>query len=632
MTYNNQNLPRYVETAGKITILTALSGVLIFAFIFILNIGKTELQKAEAANNGTATTTLTVLNTPPQWNTGFEGQEEFQSSTSTPTNSGNVVSWIGTATDANGSPYFMLICSTAATPTAHNATSSANLGVAPPTCNGGTQWGVSTATLSGLKARVATTTTEAFASSNVWYAWVCDDDPVLPLCNTSPSQGLNATNSSPFVVNHRPVFTGFNNNGPKDPGTLITFNSSSSDPDVNNITLIVCSNNTYSTTTNLCGVANVDFLASTSALMTTNATATKLLNAILQDNTYAAYGYVYDQFGHSATGGSQGTNVTFVVNNVAPTVLGSDITLNGGVDMSLTNPGGQTGPFTLSVLVRDANSCDAFGGPNADEITNLQVSILRYGVGIANCITSGNYNANNCYTSAVATTTWNLSCTASTTSCIAGGNNDSEIFNCTFPLWFIADPTNGTSSQTLRSSENWVAGVAGIDNNNATGSMATSSIGVEVNSLLAINLLSQAIAYDNNAPGSGMANLTASTSLQVLGNTGLNELLGGDSMCINYTPGSPCNASATTSTIPQLNQKFATSSAAYGSATAYALTATSTPTTLLIKIPKPTSTSTLANPNGVTYWGIYVPGAITLSGAYTGQNTFSGAVSAPAVW
>ena len=140
MTYNNQNHPRYVETAGKITILTALSGVLILAFIFVLNIGKTELKKAEAANTGAATTTLTVLNTPPQWNTGLEGQEEFESSTSTPTNSGTNVSWIGTATDANGAPYFMILCSTAATPTAQMSTSS--LGTVPPICSAGTRWAV----------------------------------------------------------------------------------------------------------------------------------------------------------------------------------------------------------------------------------------------------------------------------------------------------------------------------------------------------------------------------------------------------------------------------------------------------------------------------------------------------------
>ena len=146
MSYNKQHFPRYVETAGKITILTALSGVLIFAFVFIFNIGTNELQRVAAAQ-GTATTTLTVLNTPPQWVVGQEAREEFQSSTSTPTNSGNQVSWVGTASDANGAPYFLIVCNTSATPTANAAATSTALGTAPPTCfSGTTRWAVSAST------------------------------------------------------------------------------------------------------------------------------------------------------------------------------------------------------------------------------------------------------------------------------------------------------------------------------------------------------------------------------------------------------------------------------------------------------------------------------------------------------
>lgn len=628
MTYNNQNLPRYVETAGKITILTALSGVLIFAFIFILNIGKTELQRAEAANNGSATTTLTVLNTPPQWNVGYEGREEFESSTSTPTNSGTNVSWVGTATDANAAPYFMIICSTSATPTAPIGGS--GLGTVKPTCSSGVQWGVSASTTSGTQARVSTTTTEAFARTNAWWAWVCDDDPVSAKCNTAPSQGVNATNSSPFIVNHRPTITNFGNTGGKDPGGIVTFTSTSTDPDGDYIILQVCSSNSYSTTTNLCGVGNIDFIASTSANMLTNATATKQLLAVLRDGTYSAYGYMYDQYKHSASGGAQGTLANFTVNNVAPTVLGGGISLNGGLDITLTNPGGQTTGFTVDVTVNDANSCDAVGGTVGDEISGLVVSVLRSGVGTSSCYAAGNYNANSCYTNQVPFSQWNITCTASTTSCTPDGIDDSIIFNCNFPLWFIADPTNGAISDTPKWNENWVAGVAGIDNNNATGSMATST-GVELKSLLAINLLSQLIAYDQNEPGSGMANLTASTTLQVLGNTGLNQLLGGDSMCGTYSPSTPCPVNSS-STIPANQQKYSTTSGATY-ASGQALNPTSTPLTLLNQIPKPTSTSTaIVDPKGKTYWGIFVPGAITLSGSYTGQNTFSGAVSAPLTW
>ncbi len=631
MKYNKNNLPRYVETAGKITILSALSGMLIFAFIFILNIGKSELERAEATS--TATTTLTVLNTPPQWVPGQEGREEFESSTTTPTNSGDVVSWVGTASDANGAPYFLIVCSNSATPTAQQSTTT--LGTAAPICSGGgTRWAVSTGTASGVQARAATTTVEGglFAESNDWYAWVCDDDPVNPRCSTvnSPSQGLSATNSSPFNVNRRPVFSSFGNNGPVNPGGTLTFLSTSTDPDIDpaedTIFLVVCRNATYSTSTNTC--APGDVLATTTIGQLANPSATYTVPAIIQDTAYNAFGYIYDQHGHEAIGGAQGTNVTFTVNNVAPTVAGGTISLNGGLDIILTNPGAETTGFTLDFTIADANSCDAVGGGSADEIIRPVVSVLRSGIGTTTCNgTAGSYNANNCYPSGVPTSVWNLNCTASSTSC-TGATDDTITYSCTFPLWFIADPT---VSGTPFDSQVWVAGVAGVDDDNATGTMATSTAGRELQSLVALDLLTGTIAYDQLEPGTNMPNLTSSSTLRVLGNTGLNQMLGGESMCTNFSLTNPCPVSAT-STIPQSEQRYATSSVAYGSG--FSLQPTTSPATLLSQIPKPTSTSTAGtpHPNGTTFWGIRVPGTISLAGAYTGQNTFSGAVSTPSAW
>ncbi len=624
MLYNKYVAPHYMKQAGKITILTALTGVLIFAFIFIFNIGKTELQKAEATS--TATTTLTVLNTPPVWVVGQEGREQYESSTSTPTNSGDTISWVGTATDANGAPYFLIICSTSATPTAQMSTST--LGTAAPICSAGTRYAVSTSTISGTQARAATTTTEVapFAESNAWYAWVCDDDPVNPRCSTSYSQGTAATNTSPFNVNRRPVFTTFGNNGPVNPGGILVFGSTSTDPDVvdaeDNIFLVVCSNPTYSTTTNTCNP--LDVLATTTIGVLANASATYTLPAIVQDTTYNAYAYLYDQHGHEATGGAQGGNVTFTVSNVAPTVAGGTISLNGGNDIILTTPAGQTTGFSLQFTVADANSCDAVGGGAADEITGYVASVFRSNIGTSTCNgTAGSYNANNCYPSGVGASNWNLSCTASTTSC-TGATDDTIIYNCTFPLWFIADPT---VSGTPFSAQHWVAGIAGVDNNNATGSMSTSTSPVELLSLVAIDLVTQLIAYDQLEPGNQMNNLTATTTMRAVGNTGLNQLLGGDSMCTTYSPLNPCPVSAS-STIPQDQQRYATSAVAFASGTQ--LQPTSTPATLDIRILKPTSTTTPTS--GVTYWGIAVPGTISLAGSYTGRNTFTGAISAPANW
>ena len=65
MSYNMKELPNYIHTAGKITVITSLIGVVVFAVIFLLNLGAQELNQAEAQSQ--ATTTVTVLNTPPQW-------------------------------------------------------------------------------------------------------------------------------------------------------------------------------------------------------------------------------------------------------------------------------------------------------------------------------------------------------------------------------------------------------------------------------------------------------------------------------------------------------------------------------------------------------------------------------------
>ena len=623
MTYNKQNLPRYVETAGKITILTALTGILIFAFVFILNIGKTEFSKADAAT-GTATTSVTVLNTPPQWVVGYEAREEVPSSTSTPTNSGNSVSWVATATDANAANYYLIVCSTSATPTPAS--------LAAPTCSAGITWGVSTSTVSGQESRTSTTTLEAFSESNAWYAWVCDND-ASSRCNVaSTSQGSNATNSSPFYVNHRPVFTVFANNGPVDPGANLIFYSTSSDADTvttaDTVFMIVCGSSSYSTSTNQC--ANGDTVASSTPIgPLTNASTSRVLASILQDTNYNAFPYIYDVHGHSATGSAQGINIPFTVRNVAPTVANGTISLNSGSNITLTQEAGQTTGFPLSFIVADANSCDAVGGGNADEITSYVVSVFRSGLGTSTCNGSAaSYNNNSCYPSGVATTTWNLVCTASTTSCTAGGQDDTQMFNCTFPLWFTSDPTDGVATDTPFYAQNWSAGVAGVDNNNATGSMATTSSPVELLSYVAISLQTNLIAYTQLEPGFNMPNLTATTSLRAVGNTGINQILSGDSMCGTYTLSNPCRVSAT-STIPQDQQRYATSAVAFASGAQLLATSTGG-ATLDIRILKPTSTSTPSA--GTTYWGIAVPGTISLAGSYTGQNTFMAARSATNTW
>lgn len=590
-------------TAGKITIATAVSGILIFAFIFIFNAGKTELMKVEAQ---TATTTLTVLNTPPAW---IEyAIEQTESSAANPTNSGSVVTWTAIGNDPNGANYYLLVCEASATP------SSTNGGV--PHCNGGTQWGVSTSTLSNSPAYVSTTTTEIspFArGNNNWYAWICDDDAVSARCNATSSQGLNATNSSPFFINFRPTFTAFSNTSPANPGAVVTFNSTSTDGDAGDtVRLIVCSTATFSTSTNDCGANTI---ATTSPAVSSDASAAYTLPSVIRDQNYNAFGYLIDSFNHTAIGPTQGSNSQITVNNVAPTVASSSIVINGGSPMIITTQGGETTGFTLDFEVTDANSCR--NSSDGFEITNYVASIYHAtSTNTCGATTAGDYDPNDCYTHAVATSTWNISCTASTTSCASAASSTDPTMNftCTFPLWYITNPTDAGSPFVL---DDWKASVGGVDDNSAVGAQTASQFGVEVNSASYMALLNAAIPYGQLEPGTNSGTLSASTTIRSLGNTGLDQNFTGSSMCGTFTASTTCPNSSS-STIPDNQQQFSSSSVAYGSGITLSST---TPGFLDLNIPKPISTTTPTS--GVAYWGIAVPGTITLAGSYTGLNTFT---------
>lgn len=625
MLYNKQELPKVAYTAGKITILSAVVIMTVFIMAFLFDTGANHIGKSVHAS-GTATTTLTVLNTPPSFTIG--AYEVIESSVTSPTNSGDIVTWNAVANDSNGAPYFLLICSTSATPTPNAAASSGALGTAAPDCDAGAaQWGVSAPAASDASSTVSTTTLEAFTESNDWFAWVCDDDPINPRCNATPVQGLNATNSSPFVVNHRPTFGAFANNGPVDPGGILTFNSTSSDADTvgggDSIYLVVCQTNTdYNPVTNTC---DANFLASTTVSILSDTSATYTLAAIVRDADYPAYGYVVDEHGHEAT--TNPRQADFTVSNVAPEVLSGDISLNSGAPLTLTEAGGETTGYTLSFTATDANSC--INVASTSEMVDYTIAVYRSGVGTTTCDgTLGSYNPNNCYPSGAAPASWNLTCVASSTSC-AGAADDSQIFDCTFPLWFVSDPTdNGVETPVSLEVQDWLAAVSVIDDDAAAGPLTGTASPVELISFTALDLLTAEIPYGSLEPGTDSGTLNATTTIENIGNTALDQEVSGESMCSTFAVGSECAPSAT-STIPEDQQKFSSTSLAYASGLAVTLSST-TDNEVELNIFKTTGTSTLES--GITYWGISVPVSITLAGSYSGLNTFLAVTSESGEW
>jgi hypothetical protein len=611
MTYSTKHL----HTAGKITVYTTIVGVFAFAVIFLLNLGNTHNNQVSAQQ--TATTSVTVLNTPPAWT--VDAEEEFESSAAFPTNVGEEVSWVAIGTDANSEPYYLLICDDNATPTA-------NAGAAPACDPGATQWAVSTSTVSGTEARAATTTLVGWSESNPWFAWICDDNVGTPRCSTDYRQG-SGTTTSPFEVNHRPSFTIFSDDSPAIPGAVVTFMSTSTDADTSGaqdtVRLFVCSEEGFDTVTDTCSPGNT--LASTTvAGVTDDASATYTVTIPTQDQDYEAWGYVIDNHGFEATGGAQNTDSTLTVDNVAPTVGASTISINDGSDLVLSVESGETTGFTLQFTTSDNNSCEEAGG--GDEITGYDLSLYRSGVGSTTCDSTSVHNANNCYPSDVAPAAWNLSCTASTTSC-TGPTDVDQVWDCTFPLWYIADPTDGTATSTQYPTENWLAQVRGIDDDAATGPFAESDTGVDVTSLLAFALNTLTIPYGVLEPGQQTDPLVATTTIAATGNVGLDKDVQGESMCTTYTGSTDCPNSAS-STINADQQRFsATTSASFASATALSST---TPQEIEVNVHKTTATSTPAE--GSAYWGINVPISITFSGDYTGENTITARVGESEDW
>jgi hypothetical protein len=599
------------DTRGKIAILTLVLGFLIAGTILgTYFFASDSLQHARFVfAQSTATTTVTVLNTPPNW-TVFP-VEVPPSTTSTPTNVGSQVTWQAMATDPNYDNYYLLLCKTTSTPTANNG--------AAPACGGGSgnQWTVSPSTVSGASSTAVYVPVSSDAQINTYYAWVCDGNLGGAKCNPTYEQGT-------FVVNHAPNFTSFSDNSPAIPGASVTWSAVASDTDTftgstDTVELFVCKAKDF--TGAACGAGGT---YCSSSLTLANPSCSSTIAIPTPDQSLPSYGYVLDQHQFAASGGAEATNATYTISAVAPTIASSSIYLlntNGSsTGLILTNPGGQTTGFQDTFTVTDNNSCmNASGG---QEVTSANLDVYRTGIGLANCSSSGNYNADNCYPAAVGTTTWNFSCTQNAGSC-AGTSSLTSQWTCTFPLWYVADPTDGTASTTQYYNQAWGTAVQAT-NYTALSSPVTESVNTTtVVSFLASQLTTPTINFGALNPGSSTISTLSTTTLAELGNVGINETLYGTSMCSSF-PSCPVSA---TSTIPVGQMTYASSVVPYASG----ITLLANPGALFpINIPKSISTSTPAA--GSTFWGIAVPSTIQLSGAYTGQNTFVAVTSNPANW
>lgn len=581
----------------------------------------------ETVSADDVTTSITVLNTPPTWNSGQEARESVASATTTPTNMGSTITWIATATDSSSDPYFLLICKTSASPTANAS--------APPECGGGNgnRWARSATTTSNTQASAATTTVERtpfVAEENPWFAWVCDANSSLPRCYSTYEQGNTfGDQASPFVVNHPPIFSSITNDSPENPGGTVTWTTTSYDTDVlqsqDTIQLFVCRAAGFNGTN--CTNGGI----ATSTVVTTNAATTTTISIPTQDGDYNAFVYIVDQHGLVATSTNQGFNSQYTVNNVAPDITEATISLvdtDGSGNLTLLTAGGLTTNFEVEFEVTDNNSC--LNTSSGNEFASAIANVYRSGVTQAACQLSGDFDSNDCYPDASPLVS--MTCVQDVGSC-SGSSDTAATWTCTYSLWYNADPTDGSgASDTQYFGQNWLASVQVTDDDGLTTSLEEATSGNELVSFLAFNVSSTSIPYGGLEPGSNSPILATSTDLIALGNIGLDQDLSGDTMCPTWTAPDSCdtNGYQAANDILVGNQQFATSTLAFNAIGTYALTGSSSTSTLLINVPKTTVTSTPQVK--YTFWGISVPISITTAGNYTGQNTIIARKSNAAFW
>jgi len=526
------------------------------------------------------TTAVLVGNEPPVFTQ--QPYEDPASYTTTPTNVGDDTTFKATATDSNNDYYLILCSSDSVTPNNGSA----------PTCDD-TQYCVSTVTTSGTQATCSRTALVGDSESNVWYAFVCDNNSSNSQCSTS-SQG-SGDSGSPFEVNHAPGFTDANiTDSTVDPGSGAQWTTTSSDSDSSGtqdtVKLLVCKTEGITD-----GACSGDTWCS-SLLVASDPTCTYSVPSVAPDTSYSAYVYIVDSHNLASTGTYQGNDISYTINNVAPTV--ASVTINSGLAIDLVE--GSTKSVDLTATVTDNNSC--YNG----ELDTVYGYAYRSSIAYSGCDTSGEANSNYCYPE--------ITCTVDSGTC-TGDTDASADYTCTVNLQYYADPTD---TDTQYPDDTWLSTIKAIDDDTASGN-ATVVTGVEMNSLTGFSV-TDAINFGSLSVEGTNDPLDKITTTTPTGNVGLDqEVSGSENMCTDYptcSGGTPIGVA---------NQHYSlTSSTAYDSG--YILT--TSPFETELNIPK-VVTGTPVTKN--TWWGIHIPTG-TISGAYSGVNTLTAVKGEPLEW
>lgn len=190
-------------------------------------------------------------------------------------------------------------------------------------------------------------------------------------------------------------------------------------------------------------------------------------------------------------------------------------------------------------------------------------------------------------------------------SCSGGsGSGTTQPFTCTFPVWFLADPTDVGSSHAA---DDWTCRMTPSDGD-GTGSSGNDTI--EMNSLSAISVTPSSIDFNGTlSVGGNTGSSNETTEFYNIGNVAIDVEISGTNLCTDYPT---CAAS----TIGPGNIEYKDTSFTYGSG----IDLTTSPVFNGYNIAK--SSVRPSNQSRTTYWGIGIPLSVT-SGTYTGVATFT---------
>jgi hypothetical protein len=224
----------------------------------------------------------------------------------------------------------------------------------------------------------------------------------------------------------------------------------------------------------------------------------------------------FDVFGATATH-------FIAVGNELPTVSG--VTLNHGNPITLTP--NTTTSVDVNFTISDNNGC-------RDVFSSGTVSIYLYRSSVGSSSAAGTSSALNAYRGSLATS-----------SC--AGGSVSGAATATVDLWYFAEATDASSSFAAQT---WIATVRGTDASSA--SSTADSSGVELSTLLAIDISTSTIQYGTVLPGTNTGSSTTAVPVLNVGNSSTTITISGTALA------SGGNFIATSS------QHFATSSFTYG--------------------------------------------------------------------